>query len=84
MNLNRLHPQEGVFHPLESITDFLELRLTLDIRPSFATTAPGSLCVEKEQCTRTECRVPHHVSFQATPTFEKFVFLRIHLQLKHA
>ena len=46
-NLNRLHPQEGVFHPLESITDFLELRLTLDIRPSFATTAPGSLCVEK-------------------------------------
>lgn len=58
--------------------------LTLDIRHSFATTAPGSHCVEKEQCTRMECRVPHHVSFQATPTFEEFVFLGIHLQLKHA
>lgn len=39
--------------------------LILDVRPSFATTAPGSLCVEKEQCTRMECRVPHHVSFSS-------------------
>ena len=62
-----LTPKRYEFKQITSAREHYRLSritsLTLDLRPSFATTAPGSLCVEKEQCTQMECRVPHHVSF---------------------
>ena len=64
-----LTPKRYEFKQITSAREHYRLSritsLTLDLRPSFATTVPASLCVEKEQCTRMECRVPHHISFSS-------------------